>query len=361
MREVFLGFVMTCVIGGCASGAATLRPDQTARDEAAIFGRVVVHEDDKVITEECYVEITDEHDHRKAYVDLDNSGWVFTTIAPGRSYVSLVLCSGGAGNEFHTRYVGFEAPGRGELAYFGLLSVTLKRVSKASAVLTRSVAAGAGGLAGAFVGGVAESRLQRQTTLANSLQHASLERDLPAALAEYKSRYPAGAQSLKVVDELVFGCTGESCGSPVARTDALIEHQGLVQARVKLADWQLGWVGLPARDKRKVTIRIEHDVSKPQFNGCKELTIQLDDAEPQHYVLARKPMQWTGLTAREAVQSAIDFAVLAPMSVAAHARIEICGVSQTFDVQAQSVLRDFVGQFEAVATSEPTTADPATP
>jgi hypothetical protein len=78
-----------------------------------------VFKGDSEVTRNCYVTFTDENNETKASLSLDKSGWIFTPMAPGPTYLSFVTCAVWNGLMYGTRQLRFDAMGQGAITYLG--------------------------------------------------------------------------------------------------------------------------------------------------------------------------------------------------------------------------------------------------
>ncbi|MEN9578798.1 MAG: hypothetical protein RJA70_1807 [Pseudomonadota bacterium] len=68
---------------GCVRSATNLKPMKVPNSEGALFGRIEVESNGEPVTRSCYLSLTDSKEHQKAYLSLDKSGWVFTSVERG--------------------------------------------------------------------------------------------------------------------------------------------------------------------------------------------------------------------------------------------------------------------------------------
>jgi hypothetical protein len=130
---------------GCVSSATDLKPANVPSSEGALFGSIEVQNDGKPVTGSCYLGLTDSRGHQKANLSLDKSGWVFTSVKRGPTYLSDVLCTLGGfikyNATFHSRELLFDVEGQGTIAYFGHAKIEMN--SAGSDVVAATIVLGA--------------------------------------------------------------------------------------------------------------------------------------------------------------------------------------------------------------------------
>lgn len=95
-----------------------LVPRQVDVGQGAFFGHIeVVNGAGKDITSECSVYWTDGDNHKKA-MKLDYSGWVFSTMPIGPTFLWEARCEL-SNLGYSARDVAFQVPGHGTIVYFG--------------------------------------------------------------------------------------------------------------------------------------------------------------------------------------------------------------------------------------------------
>jgi len=193
--------VLAALLSACASSATKLRPDRVRAGEGAFFGHVRVLNRDADLTSRCYVVLTDSREDRKASISLDGSGWVYSVVSPGDTYLSRVLCrTTGMFQrvvEFKTRDLRFQVPAGGKLAYFG--HVTVQMDYDGARFATGALLAGAlGGPVGAgVVGAIAGG------TRVDAAKQVTVENRFEDGLAEYRARYGDACGRLQAVNAAI--------------------------------------------------------------------------------------------------------------------------------------------------------------
>jgi len=168
--------VLACA--GCASSAANLQPSKVPAGHGALFGHIAVENQGKDVTSHCYVGLTNSANEQHTYLSLDQSGWLFSSVPRGQTYVSNFLCTLGGlikyNAAFHTRRLSLNVPGNGAIAYFGHVRIDLN-------------SGGSGAVAGTLLGGGIGAAL----TTSREGDQATLElRDgFDEAKREYVHRY----------------------------------------------------------------------------------------------------------------------------------------------------------------------------
>jgi hypothetical protein len=192
------GLLALAIFGFCGCAASTnLVPAEIPRGHGAIFGRLEINNNGHPVSERCYVAFSDPDLDIKAYLSLDESGWVFSTTESGPTLLSSVQCTLGEGvakypSGFSIRSIRFDVPRSGRIAYFGHLRIDLEQAGT----------------------GTAEG-----TPFERGLQ---VEDQLDAAVREYHRRYGGSARALQVVDE-VAGARASSPDTNARRSSGLAE------------------------------------------------------------------------------------------------------------------------------------------
>ena len=158
---------------GCVSSATNLKPTKIPSSDGALFGRIEVQNDGEPVTGSCYLGLTDSKEHQKANLSLDKSGWVFTSVKRGPTYLSDVLCTLGGlikyNATFHSRKLLFSVDGRGTIAYFGHAKIDMNSAGSDVAGATILLGAVGNAIASANEGAGATVEVQ------DELQEATLE------------------------------------------------------------------------------------------------------------------------------------------------------------------------------------------
>ena len=86
-------YAIGMLLCGCAASSINLEPDRLSADDGALIGHVLVRNFGHDVTSSCYIRLTDAQAQSVAYLALDASGWVFTSIPRGHARVSQLVCS----------------------------------------------------------------------------------------------------------------------------------------------------------------------------------------------------------------------------------------------------------------------------
>ncbi|MET0793568.1 MAG: hypothetical protein ABW061_18760 [Polyangiaceae bacterium] len=222
---------------GCASSAVNLEPSKVPSDQGALFGHIEVENQGKDITGSCYVALSDEGQRQKANLSLDRTGWLFTAVPRGSTYLSTVMCVVGGlvkyQAAFNTRKLKFDVPGAGTIAYFGHLSIDLR--SEGSGVAAATIFFGGLGNALAASGEGEDGRMKLRDGFAE-------------AKREYQHRY--GRQAL-LTPTLALAAVPALASAPVlASTPASIARPKLRAAPpIEAVGFELG-KGIAAAETR---------------------------------------------------------------------------------------------------------------
>jgi len=191
---------------GCVSSGTNLKPGNVPKDRGALFGRIEVENQGKDVTGACYVALSDEAEHQKANLSLDRSGWLFTTVTRGETYLSTVMCTVGGfvkyNATFHSRALYFDVPGDGTIAYFGHVRINLR--SEGSGVVGASLLGGGLGNGLASSGEGDDAQMQLRDGFAE-------------AVLEYRRRY---GQPALLVPALALAAEPTPAALPPASTAA---------------------------------------------------------------------------------------------------------------------------------------------
>jgi hypothetical protein len=185
LGTVGLGAALAIHGSGCASPASNLRIDAVAAGHGAFFGRINVRNEGRGVTKHCYVEFTDAAAKRKIYTSLDNTGWVFSEVGNGPTYLSRVTCTLGGfikyNAEYQTRKFYFNVRGGSEIAYFGDIQIEMN-------------SSGTGATEGAVFGGAVGTLLATAGEGGNGSLYVDVQ--FEEAVREYRARYGATASAL---------------------------------------------------------------------------------------------------------------------------------------------------------------------
>jgi Peptidase family S41 len=171
-----------CIIGtSCATSATKFSPDELKDNQGAFFGRVHIFNYGKEISGSCYVEFKDEKGERKAYLKLDNTGWIFASVTPGDTFLSKLDCTTGA--QFGPINVTFDdlkfpVPSKNQITYFGDMAFRFIRVP----------------------GTVIPFRQGRYDPLPAGERRITVTNNYVDASREYRDRYANQHLELRVVD-----------------------------------------------------------------------------------------------------------------------------------------------------------------
>jgi hypothetical protein len=171
----------------CASRPAiNLTPADLTPQDGVLVGRVNATNRDEDETKHCYVEFVDPNKERVAYLSLDESGWVFATVPPGRvtlSYVGCVIYAAVTQSVAHQAQMDIDVPPGNQAAYFGEVSVAFQSQKKNLFVEALTPA-----LAKAMI---PEKR--------NPPSVHSVTYNQPRAVSELQTRYGSAINQLKLV------------------------------------------------------------------------------------------------------------------------------------------------------------------
>ena len=282
-NELYLSAAtVICALGesACAESALNLRPAMVERTRGAAFGRVTGFKDQEDVTGSCRVIFTGADKVRKKFLALDKTGWIFTGMDPGTTYLSGVSCGF---RRLDMKELRFDVPGAGKIAYFGHLRVVFPVAASGPSGTEAAIgAAFFGGVIGAAASGPSGTEAATRAAvvgdaisseiLAGSQQNLLKAPDpwyhvsdgYDEALAEYRARYGADASALQPVVSIVPGApvqlkpapatlAGFSIGEHVVTSEASCTGAGLVWQ--KLDDGQFSCskapvdLGVPATVK----------------------------------------------------------------------------------------------------------------
>jgi len=171
---------------GCASAPRSLNPNELSADQGAFFGNVTVFNNGQNVTRGCYLVFTDSNEDRKAFISMDDTGWVFAAADPGTTFLSNINCkiqgSGLPYNSYYeTRQLKFEVRKGKDFAYFGHVEVELN--SDGSGVAAATLLAGSIGNAIAANAAAGNERFR----ITNRIEDA---------VAVYNAHYQQGTNKL---------------------------------------------------------------------------------------------------------------------------------------------------------------------
>jgi hypothetical protein len=135
------------LVYGCGVSSINLNPEIVPPNQEAIIGHVRIFKGKKEVTSSsCIIVFTDTNNTAKSQLQLDKSGWVFTTLPVGQTYLSFMSCAVWNGLVYGTRELHFDVPGGNRTLYFGHIEFHLPdkdletTLDIASAELTRQSA-----------------------------------------------------------------------------------------------------------------------------------------------------------------------------------------------------------------------------
>src|SRR4051812_1324051 len=97
-RQLFAaGTTAICALGssGCISPATNLVPGAVPEGQGAMFGKIEVLNEGDTVTGSCYLLLSDEQSRGKVGLSLDDTGWVFTAVRTGPTYIGTLCTVGG--------------------------------------------------------------------------------------------------------------------------------------------------------------------------------------------------------------------------------------------------------------------------
>ena len=183
--------VVSLFFSACATSSSNLKPGELSNDKGAFFGHIQVFNQNEDVTSSCYVEFTDSEGHRKQYTSLDKTGWIFTSVVPGDTYLSMAICTVGGlmkrNIQFNTRELKFAVSDQLKMSYFGHVAVHMDYDGSVPVVAF---------LGGAIAGAIA-------ATPVNAAKAVTVENRFQEASKEYYERYGATAKRLELVSRVV--------------------------------------------------------------------------------------------------------------------------------------------------------------
>jgi hypothetical protein len=181
--SIALFFITTWL--GCASSSSSLDPKSLSEEEGAFGGKITVFVNGEKRTGDCYAKFTDDNDDKKAYINLDETGWVFSQADQGTTYLSSVDCKGPG---FPPHRVIWKSdsfnfkirPGK-QFAYFGHLVIRIQDDGISAAWLLL----GAAGVSAASSHNIGQGTLE-------------IRNESRAAQTEFQKRYPDDQQDFRI-------------------------------------------------------------------------------------------------------------------------------------------------------------------
>jgi hypothetical protein len=212
----------------CGTSAFNFRPSEVVGGQAAIFGRVKVVNEGEPLTEDCTITFLNEDTQDETTMELDNRGWVFTTVAPGPTYLSSIDCRL-AGTptgkvDYSTRSLAFQATGSGRIVYFGHIWIDMQTATLSKG--DRFAASVAKGFFPTLTSGYSQEELARRYAMSAEpgkapstappmpnadVFAADVQNNFDAAVVEYQRRYDGDAHLLKP-EVSIAGASADAIG-----------------------------------------------------------------------------------------------------------------------------------------------------
>ncbi|MBL7716350.1 MAG: hypothetical protein JNL01_12865 [Bdellovibrionales bacterium] len=177
---------------GCATSSSNLKPEKIGQGEGGFFGNIRIVSKGEDVTGKCYVLFSDLEKSRKAYLNLDASGWVFTKAKSGDTQIGGVLCTLGGLVKYNVmpelKGLEFKIGDRTSASYFGHVTIDLNH--DASNVTGATIMLGSVGNSIAAQSG-------------QGIPIVKVENKFDSALKEYQKRLGDAATGLKTVQATV--------------------------------------------------------------------------------------------------------------------------------------------------------------
>jgi hypothetical protein len=200
--RVAAGLFCAGVLSACGTAAINLQPESVPPDHGAAVGQVRVFKGDSEVTGSCYVQFTDQDKELKAALSLDDSGWVFTPLRAGPTYLSFVSCVVWNGLDYGSRQLRFELAS-GRTTYFGHLEFHL--ADRDQEITGQAIASSATGMPATSLAGALVSTATVVTGEVlrfgspDGRDHVTVADQLAAALLAYSARYGRAPEALSSI------------------------------------------------------------------------------------------------------------------------------------------------------------------
>lgn len=342
-------------VAGCGRVSSTnLRPNALPPGHGAVFGRVQVFKGTKEVTGSCSVSFTDENNQEKGARSLDDSGWVFTSLPEGTTYLSFVQCAVWNGLMYGTRALDFAVAAPGRATYFGHVRFALPDEDG-----KKTLDALALGVAGVPVTSALGAAVVSTTTGAGTLSAAlmptgtnevTVDDRSAEALAEYRARYgvePAVYASL-------VGVAPQRQPDPEL-SSTVVRHGDTMASQARLSDVKLTW--LASLTQPGLTLRLDRYVSKPELESCHEIVIGVDGES--HSAPLEHSSKRVATAFEESVQAGIDLATLHAIAAAKTVLFRACGLQRKLSPQGAEAAANLAAAYESLVMADQPQQSPA--
>jgi hypothetical protein len=233
---------------GCAE-VPVLHPGAIPGGTGAVFGHVQVVGPDGEVTKSCIVEFMNQGFERVALVKLDETGWIFTSLPTGPTYLSWVSCPAAfrVGGMHATRELSFDVEGGKALTYFGHVWVGVTSRAMDAGDFAPGLAGQLGGPSGApgLVGASAATIMDGAAARPGLLSGSNAKDLFPEAVREYQRRYGADAAVLTPQADVAHKPIAYALGSAPASLAGFELGQPVRQAEAVCKRASLSWAKLP--------------------------------------------------------------------------------------------------------------------
>jgi hypothetical protein len=331
---------------GCVKSATSLNVGTLQSGQGVVLGRIQVLKGGSDVTRRCGVVFNDANGKEKSRLKLDESGWVFSHMAEGKTVLSSVSCAVWNG----LSYVGgleFEVAGNGRSTYFGHVEFDLAshdREHWARAIETGGNLAPLPLLVASAVraGGV------------KGRDHVGVVDHLNQAEDEAHRRFGANSVFVYTVS-LAKTPRAHSTSEPVP---IVVRKGDVVYSEANLDGVKLLWLGSVGPDTEKVAIRLQRYSREVGLPECRELTLEVDGRTVR--LAAEYRQDRMSASTNETMQAEADLETLRGLATAKKANVSACSWSHALSSRSQEAASKFVAAYESMLAERTTASQPVT-
>lgn len=317
-------------------------------------GNVKVFDGGRDVTRKCQIVFSDDINYPKANVSLDASGWVFTHVAAGRTFLSYVECDlAMARRRYYTRALGFDVDAPDLATYFGHVEVEIDPTGPNFRRTAEQLADAPPAVAG---GGVVTTAAVQLLTIAFAKAVVAGQGEGPRTLGYGQSI--GAADGIKAVKQAYATRYQEPLSLPVSASlvsqasssePRVIRKGSLAFAHADLAGFDLVWLGAVKAGKGQLALRFVRTDGPPELATCEQVEVSADDRQVSVPLAPQ-----TGRT--PSVQGLVDAELVTSMLAAKATRLTLCGVTRRLNDAGVKAGKALFSLYEIMLTEQPSGA-----